>query len=64
MQDAINSTFELIVLSILFIVDAIETLLSSFTPGCLKKLPEKKSKTELTKMLKKDLIDLVITYQT
>ena len=67
MTAATNSTMEIIIIAFLFIVDAIETLLSAFTKGILlepKVLPPKRTQTELKKMLKKDLIDLVNQYQT
>ena len=52
---------------ILFIVfEALKTLLSSLDGSLIKKpkvLPKKKSTTELKKMLKKELIDLVVAYQ-
>ncbi len=54
------------ILVVLFVVDAFETLISIFTKGiikCKKALPEKKTEIELKKMLKKDLVELVIAYQ-
>ena len=52
---------------IVFIVfQAIKTLLSSLDSSLIKKtkvLPEKKTTTQLNKMLKRELIDLVIAYQ-
>ena len=52
---------------IVFIVfEALTTLLSSFNSTQIKKpkiLPEKKTSTQLKKMLKKELIDLVVAYQ-
>ena len=52
---------------IIFIVfEALKTLLSSFDSSVIKKtkvLPEKKTTTQLNKMLKRDLVDLVIAYQ-
>ena len=67
MTTATNSVIELIIITFLFIFDAIETLFSAFTKGILlepKVLPPKRTQTELKKMLKKDLIDLVNQYQT
>ena len=67
MTAATNSAMEIIIIAFLFIVDAIETLFSAFTKGILlepKVLPPKRTQTELKKMLKKDLIDLVNQYQT
>tara|TARA_R100000008_G_C3466431_1_gene106769 strand:+ start:257 stop:460 length:204 start_codon:yes stop_codon:yes gene_type:complete len=54
------------ILVVLFVVDAFETLISIFTKGivkCKKALPQKKTEIELKKMLKKDLVDLVLIYQ-
>ena len=52
---------------ILFIVfEALKTLLSSFDSSVIKKtkvLPEKKTATQLNKMLKRELIELVVAYQ-
>ena len=50
--------FMLMLVFILF--EEIETL---FKPKTQRVLPVKKSKTELKKMLKGDLIELVISYQ-
>ena len=50
--------FMLMLVFILF--EEIETL---FKPKTQRVLPIKKSKTELKKMLKNDLVELVITYQ-
>jgi len=51
---------------VLMVFDALKTLLSSFDPIVIKQtkvLPEKKTTTQLNKMLKRELVDLVITYQ-
>ena len=52
---------------IIFVVfDAIKTLLSSFDSSLSKPtkvLPEKKTTNQLNKMLKRELVDLVIAYQ-
>ena len=52
---------------ILFIVfEALKTLLSSLDGSLIKKtkvLPEKKTTTQLNKMLKRELVELVIAYQ-
>ena len=55
-----------LILVVLFVVDAFETLVSIFTKGivkCKKALPQEKTEIELKKMLKKDLVDLVLIYQ-
>ena len=52
---------------IIFIVfEALKTLFSSFNSTVIKKtkvLPEKKTTTQLNKMLKRELVELVIAYQ-
>ena len=66
MTDAINSTIELFIVVALYVIDAFETLLSGLTTGVMKEekiLPPKKSTKELSKMLKKDLVELVLAYQ-
>ena len=66
MTDAINSTIELFIVVALYVIDAFETLLSGLKIGVMKEakiLPPKKSTKELSKMLKKDLVELVIAYQ-
>ena len=66
MTDAINSTIELFIVVALYVIDAFETLLSGLTIGVMKAekiLPTKKSTKELSKMLKKDLVELIIAYQ-
>tara|TARA_R100000742_G_C4193320_1_gene24696 strand:+ start:324 stop:485 length:162 start_codon:yes stop_codon:yes gene_type:complete len=50
----------------LVVFDALKILLSSFDGSVIKKtkvLPEKRTPTQLKKMLKGELIDLVIAYQ-
>ena len=51
---------------VFMVFEALKTLLSSLDGSLIKKtkvLPKKKSTTELKKMLKKELIDLVVAYQ-
>ena len=52
---------------IIFIVfEALKTLLSSLDGSLIKKtkvLPEKKTTTQLNKMLKRELVELLIAYQ-
>ena len=67
MNDAIESTIDLFIVLALIIFDAFTTLLSSIKIGVLKEqkeLPTKKSTTQLNKMLKRELIDLVLVYQS
>ena len=67
MNDAIESTIDLFIVLALIIFDAFTTLLSGIKIGVLKEqkeLPNKKSTTQLNKMLKRELIDLVLVYQT
>ena len=67
MNDAIESTIDLFIVLSLIIFDAFTTLLSGINKGVLKEqkvIPTKKSTTQLNKMLKRELIDLVLVYQT
>ena len=66
MTDATNSTIDFFIVATLFVLDALTTLLSGIKTGIFKKpqdYPIKKSTTQLNKMLKKDLVELVLTYQ-
>ena len=66
MNDAIESTIDLFIVLALIIFDAFTTLLSGINKGVLKEqkvIPTKKSTTQLNKMLKRELIDLVLVYQ-
>ena len=54
------------IMIIFMVFDVIKTLLSSFDGSVIKPtkvLPEKKTTTQLNKMLKRELVDLVIAYQ-
>ena len=54
------------IMIIFMVFDAIKTLLSSFDGSLIKPtkvLPEKKTTTQLNKMLKRELIELVVAYQ-
>ena len=54
------------IMIIFMVFDAIKTLLSSFDGSLIKPikvLPEKRTTTQLNKMLKRELVDLVIAYQ-
>ena len=54
------------IMIVFMVFDALTTLLSSFNSTVIKKtkvLPEKKTTTQLNKMLKRELVDLVIAYQ-
>ena len=66
MNDAIESTIDLFIVLTLITFDAFITLLSGIRLGVLKEqkaLPIKKSTAQLNKMLKRELIDLVLVYQ-
>ena len=66
MTDATNSTIEFFIVATLFVLDALYTLLSGIKVGIFKTQrdwPIKKSTTQLNKMLKKDLVELVVAYQ-
>ena len=54
------------IMIVFMVFDALKTLLSSFNSTLIKKTkvpPEKRTPTQLKKMLKGELIDLVIAYQ-
>ena len=64
-QETENAIF-LCIICVLMVVDALVTLLSVFNKGLKKTnklLPIKRTQTELKRMLKKDLVELVIQYQ-
>tara|TARA_Y100001968_G_scaffold76310_1_gene67769 strand:+ start:1076 stop:1315 length:240 start_codon:yes stop_codon:yes gene_type:complete len=56
-------TDEIIVFLLMLLFILFEEVKTLFTPETKKVLPMKKSKTELKKMLKNDLVELVIAYQ-
>ena len=67
MNDAPESTIDLFIVLTLISFDAFITLLSGMKLGVLKaekELPIKKSTHQLNKMLKRELIDLVLVYQS
>ena len=54
------------IMIVFMVFEALTTLLSSFNSTLIKKtkvLPEKKTTTQLNKMLKRELVELVIAYQ-
>ena len=54
------------IMIVFMVFEALKTLLSSFNSTLTKKprvLPEKKTTTQLNKMLKRELIELVVAYQ-
>ena len=54
------------IMIVFMVFEALTTLLSSFNSTITKKtkvLPEKKTTTQLNKMLKRELVELVIAYQ-
>ena len=63
MNDAIDSTIDFFIVVALFVIDAFHTLITGIKKEEGKLLPPKKSNKELNKMLKKDLVELVLTYQ-
>lgn len=60
MKETTDGIIVFILMLVFILVEQIETL---FTPKPKRLLPVKKTKTELKKMLKGDLIELVISYQ-
>ena len=63
MNDAIDSTIDFFIVVALFVIDAFYTLITGIKKEERKLLPPEKSNKELNKMLKKDLVELVLTYQ-
>ena len=63
MTDATNSTIDFFIVVVLFIIDAFHTLITGIKKEESKLILPKKSNAELNKMLKKDLVELVLTYQ-
>jgi len=64
-QETENAIF-LCIICVLMVFDALVTLMSIFNKGLKKTnklLPIKRTQTELKRMLKKDLVELVIQYQ-
>ena len=54
------------IMIVFMVFEALTTLLSSFNSTEIKKtkvLPEKKTTTQLNKMLKRELVELVVAYQ-
>ena len=54
------------IMIVFMVFEALKTLLSSFNSTIIKKtkvLPEKKTTTQLNKMLKRELVELVCAYQ-
>ena len=72
MTDATNSTIDFFIVVSLFIFEGCITVLSVFNTKISEEnyfqkkpvLATKRTQTELNKMLKKELVELVLTYQT
>jgi len=76
MTDATNSTIDFFIVVSLFLFEGFITVLSVFNTKISEELLEenyfqqkpvlatKRTQTELNKMLKKELVELVLTYQT
>jgi len=71
MTDATNSTIDFFIVVSLFLFEGFITVLSVFNTKISEEnylqqkpvLATKRTQTELNKMLKKDLVELVLTYQ-
>jgi len=67
MTDATNSTIEFFIVVALFVFEALNTLMDVFATRNVERkkrvLPHKKTSNELNRMLKKDLVELVVAYQ-
>ena len=72
MTDATNSTIDFFIVVSLFLFEGFITVLSVFNTKISEEnyfqkkpvLATKRTQTELNKMLKKELVELVLTYQT
>ena len=67
MTDVTNNTINSIIIIALLVFDSIQVLLSALTKGFLKEnkiKPPVKTNSELKKMLKKELVELILQYQS
>ena len=67
MTDATNSTIEFFIVVALFVFEALNTLMDVFAMRNVERkkrvLPHKKTSNELNRMLKRELVELVLAYQ-
>ena len=67
MTDATNRSIEFFIVVALFVFEALNTLMDVFATRNVERkkrvLPHKKTSNELNRMLKKDLVELVVAYQ-
>ena len=66
MTNQTDTTILHFIMIVFMVFEALKTLLSSLDGSLIKKtkvLPEKKTTTQLNKMLKRELVELVIAYQ-
>ena len=67
MTDATNSTIEFFIVVALFVFEALNTLMDVFATRNVERkkrvLPLKKTSNELNRMLKRELVELVLAYQ-
>ena len=67
MTDATNSTIDFFIVVALFVFEALNTLMDVFAMRNVQRkkrvLPHKKTSNELNRMLKRELVELVLAYQ-
>lgn len=67
MTDATNSTIDFFIVVSLFLFEALNTLMDVFAMRNVhskkRVLPHKKTSNELNRMLKRELVELVLAYQ-
>ena len=67
MTDATNSTIDFFIVVALFVFEALNTLMDVFAMRNVERkkrvLPHKKTSNELKRMLKRELVELVLAYQ-
>ena len=67
MTDATNSTIDFFIVVSLFLFEALNTLMDVFAMRNVQRkkrvLPHKKTSNELNRMLKRELVELVLAYQ-
>ena len=67
MTDATNSTIDFFIVVALFVFESLNTLMDVFAMRNVERkkrvLPHKKTSNELNRMLKRELVELVLAYQ-
>ena len=67
MTDATNSTIDFFIVVALFVFESLNTLMDVFAMRNVERkkrvLPHKKTSNQLNRMLKRELVELVLAYQ-